>query len=436
MENPTDNPTEDTSGTPMTIQTEGEQPRVEEDMGGNIEQAGQESQEEEDDEEEEQGEGEVEHQHHHHHQGGAAYVDDEEEVFEICRIPSIESVSPGPETTDCSICYRTFPTASLTTLPCGHSFSHKCIIAWTQIYDEKAFADCNVRCPMCRTYLLYHCGDVISEHHLRPGVKILPQELTLNCPSYVNDTDGHSVLTTERPWNPRSIAERRRRIQQQQNDADDDGDDDVDDDDEEEMFAMDDIDGQEGPEGPPNTEENPNNVGPLDQALAAITLQGGMPARPSHTTFRFGPHVAAEPGYVPPSATMEEFFISKITMANALDTNQLHLIYETIEGLRHDLRDFKKTYPQFPVANNELAWMNLEMFAKRVIEMHKQYKRQHEGFIELTEVALRFRKEREEVMLEQLDLFWRCLCWIDRELNRAWRNVDDAARIIWLKYKE
>ncbi|KAI0897993.1 hypothetical protein F4806DRAFT_507705 [Annulohypoxylon nitens] len=427
MENPTGNPTEDTSGTPMTIQTEGEQPQVEEDMGGNIEQAGQAGQEEQ---EEEQGEGEVEQQQQQEEE--VAYVDDEEEVFEICRIPSIESVSHGPDTTDCTICYRTFPTASLTTLPCGHAFSHKCILNWTQIYDEKAFADCNVRCPMCRTYLLYHCGDVISENHLRPGVKILPQELTLNCQSYVNDTDTHSVETTERPWNPRSIAERRRRIQQQQNDDDDDDDDD----DEEDIFEMDDINGQEGPEGPPNTEENPNNTGPLDHALAAITLQGGMPARPSHTTFRFGPHVAAEPGYVPPSVTMEEFFISKITMANALDTNKLHLIYETIDGLREDLRDFKKTYPQFPVANNELAWRNLEMFAKRVIEMHKQYKRQHEGFIELTEVALNFRKEREVAMLEQLDLFWRCLCWIDRELNRAWRNVDDAARIIWLKYKE
>ncbi|KAI1096901.1 hypothetical protein F5B19DRAFT_11208 [Rostrohypoxylon terebratum] len=396
----------------------GEQPRAEEDMGGNIEQTGQEEQEEQG---EEPGEEEVEQQ---QQQGGAANVDHEEEVLELRRVPSIASVSPGPETTECSICFRTFPTAALTTLPCGHTFSHSCILNWTQVYDEKAFADCNVRCPMCRTYLLYRCGDVISEHHLRPGVKILPQELTLNCPSYVGGNDTHSVATIDRPWNPRSLAERHRRIAQQQqqqlqNDGNDAG--------EEEVFVMEELEGLEGPA---------LEIARLNQALAAVAFQGDMPERPCHTAFTFGAHVAAELGYVFPSATMEETFITKFTMANALDTDEAFIIRKTIKRLRSDLDDFKKDYPQFPVADNEIVWSSLEISAERVIQMHRQYKRQHEGFIVLNEVALKYRAEREQAMLDELELFWSCLCAIDRELNRAWDNVEDKSRLIWLRYPE
>lgn len=123
-------------------------------------------------------------------------------------------VQGGPED-ECPLCLGPVADPSqLTTLPCDHAFHDDCIRTWTQVYDWEDYdVDC-AHCPVCYLDLTYRCGDMISADLLRPGVKILPQELELTCPSYHaldrdddDDDDQHFLKFSERPCSPRNVAD-------------------------------------------------------------------------------------------------------------------------------------------------------------------------------------------------------------------------------------
>ncbi|KAI1452938.1 hypothetical protein F4805DRAFT_401503 [Annulohypoxylon moriforme] len=353
-------------------------------------------------------------------EGGTAGItegedeEEREEVFEICRIRSLSSTSPGPGASECSICYRTFPHDSLTTLPCGHVFNNKCISDWTQVYDRDDFAEGRVRCPMCRYHLLYDCGDVISQNHLRPGVKILPRELTLNCQSYVPEYDGHSE-TSVRPWNPRAIVEgRRRQIQIRPRLIPPN-------------FGVLDIISLPSvfrdPEGPANTINGDDE----DELQPQADLQSDMDQRPQHHNFRFADRVARAqtPNRGIRAHTLEEYAISKHSIGVALDDGRFEYIFRAIRALEDDFEALEARYPK-SIRLNNLTFDGLDTLALRIEAMYKQFKRQHEGFIQLSDVALQFRDEREEILLEQLNEFWDVMDFADEEIAEKYELLGEG----------
>ncbi|KAI1377409.1 hypothetical protein F4677DRAFT_56621 [Hypoxylon crocopeplum] len=135
-------------------------------------------------------------------------ISDSEQVSDHDQ-PELPIPSLAKDSLKCSICLNDVPSSSLTTLPCNHSFHAKCIRRCTQVYKAEQYHEGRVKCPMCRRPLLYQCEDVISAHHLLPGVKILPQELAGGCPdcqaSLDDDEDSYSIPYQNRPLNPRRL---------------------------------------------------------------------------------------------------------------------------------------------------------------------------------------------------------------------------------------
>ncbi|KAI2473718.1 hypothetical protein F4781DRAFT_438354 [Annulohypoxylon bovei var. microspora] len=327
-------------------------------------------------------------------------------------ISSLKSVGPDPGMTECGICLRNFTDPSLTTLPCGHIFDNECMLEWTQVYDVAVFSQARVRCPMCRAYLLYNCGDVISMHHLRPGVKILPQELTLNCQSYKSESDTHSLSSPERPLNPQTFAEIQAPAGQLQfqnfvpgNQA---------------IFNSD--DSNQGPEGPPNTVEDDDDE-PQDIQMADVGHQGHLSLRPKHHDFRFMTSISQNPDPAWQTQTLDDYKVTKRTIANALDDGLHKVIEDAMQTQFEDCESYEDNHQnQFGIPINGVMWDNLERLWNRLRDAHREFQRQHEGFIYLSDVALEFRASREQFLNDKLEQFWGLYEYIDHEINKAYGN--------------
>ncbi|KAI1076263.1 hypothetical protein F5B20DRAFT_584391 [Whalleya microplaca] len=83
----------------------------------------------------------------------------------------------------CDVCLRMVVLGEMITLPCDHMFHCKCIIKWLELAPQDGG---NGLCPYCRYRLFYSCNALPSRRLLRPGVKIMKEELTFSCPLYNN----------------------------------------------------------------------------------------------------------------------------------------------------------------------------------------------------------------------------------------------------------
>ncbi|KAI1138999.1 hypothetical protein F5Y05DRAFT_358429 [Hypoxylon sp. FL0543] len=259
---------------------------------------------------------------------------------------------PGPDKTMCIICHSYVRTSELTTLPCGHSFGHRCIVTWTQAASPNG--ERSHQCPMCRAQLLYKCGCIVSVDHLRPGVSIFWEELALNC-------------QRSHPGAPYRL----RDLQQ--------------------------LDGLEEPE------EQAGNL-PLEQPQVAGAAQPAQQVqRPKHHDFLFRKHLYP-PGQVP--QTWEYFCLSLKGAANALDRGDTGGIELVIGGYRGRLLALKEADPYLNIAVSPSILADLVDRWTDLKRNYRVFKRQHEGFIELNEVAVAFRDKREAELRQDLHTFW------------------------------
>lgn len=318
---------------------------------------------------------------------------------------------PGPGKVICDICLDHIPITSLTTLPCGHSFDPACIRNWTQVTDLADWGESRMWCPVCRAVLLYRCGCIISEHHLRPGVTILAQELSLRCQSYHADTDDHSVSEFSPPFGLRTIA-----ALDDEGETSDEGD-----------VAYSDEAAPENPQEPENLVQDGHDQRdegephdqlphipqghqepqePQELQVAQIVQPDShlieQAERPKHHNFLFGTNIH-EPGEAPES--FEKYVVNKKTVVLALETGETEVVDETVWGLKRDADEFEANYPNVNLPLTPGVLKDVREMWKDLKLSHKVFKRQHEGFIELNEVAITFREQSEEKLGERLDTF-------------------------------
>ncbi|KAF3065174.1 hypothetical protein GL218_02254 [Daldinia childiae] len=276
-----------------------------------------------------------------------------------------------------------------------------------------------MRCPMCRSSLLYACGDVISKYFLRPGVKILPEELRTCCPLYSLATDSHFVPEVGRPLFPYIIenwetiynqlqefspqdALRRRYLPWNQAHPG------------AELFYRHD---DEDPYAPPNViptegELHMNNTPSIHEGRSDLWVK-----RPKHHDFHF--KLSPEDNF----SEGETFVFCKELVVMALEHEWASIVNVQIDEVKRNFETFRQRWPNeiMPVSYSAFEMLT-EAFAKLRIK-YLVFKRQHEGFIELGPVALRYRDAAEHELQVRLDDFWERYQWIRREVSEGYSRV-------------
>ncbi|KAI1214901.1 uncharacterized protein F4807DRAFT_404995 [Annulohypoxylon truncatum] len=156
--------------------------------------------------------------------------------------------------------------------------------------------------------------------------------------------------------------------------------------------------------------------------MAELALRVYLPERPKHHNFKFMTRVAREINPNQRAQTLDEYNLRKESIASAIDDDRINFIEMTIKGLHKDFDYFEAEFPNSSILVNKAIFEDLDMQLDRLIAMLEQFKRQHEGFIELNEVALEFRAQREDAMHEQLDSFWRLLNFVNGEIQKKYNT--------------
>ncbi|KAI1410929.1 hypothetical protein F5Y13DRAFT_201706 [Hypoxylon sp. FL1857] len=299
--------------------------------------------------------------------------------------PETEDDEPSPGTVRCNICLSFSRIHSFTTLPCGHSFGSKCIANWTQVTKLEDYRVSRMCCPICRAELLYECGCIISENHLRPGVKIEREELSLNCQSYHADIDGdgHSVNDLNRPFTPVTVAEIYSRIENQNVVEADRA-----------LLQGRFMNMEEDwlPEDAPKVPQNPPQLEQAEQA-----------ERPKQHNFLFSKSLRGPGESENPNQLYE---LTKRKVAIALDSGCDDIVELCMRRLRADVKVMDRDYPAVNMAITPGMLKTLNKNWEELLFKHEMFKRQHEGFIELNEVGVEFRKSREKKLKKKLRVFW------------------------------
>ncbi|KAI1647237.1 uncharacterized protein F4817DRAFT_316020 [Daldinia loculata] len=288
-----------------------------------------------------------------------------------------------------------------------------------------------MRCPMCRSSLLYACGDVISKYFLRPGVKILPEELRTCCPLYSPTIDSHSVPEVGRPLFPyiienweiiynqlRELAapEVQRRRYLPWNQAHPGA----------ELFYTHD---DEDPYAPPNiipTEgEFHMNIPIVPEGRRDFWVQ-----RPKQHDFHFR---------APPEDSFqggEVFVCTKSLVIVALENEWPAIVEAQIGQLKTRFEAFRRRWPNeiMPVSYTAFGMLT-EAFAKLKVK-YLVFRRQHEGFIELGPVALRYRDAAEHELQARLDDFWQRFEWIRNEVDEGESRITAQGRDILASHRD
>ncbi|KAI1098519.1 hypothetical protein F4804DRAFT_121605 [Jackrogersella minutella] len=315
--------------------------------------------------------------------------------------PSAPQEGPGPDEVRCDICYLNFFKPELTTLPCGHTMDSECLMRWTHVDVQEDYRSSRCRCPYCRAFLLYRCGDIISRHHLRPGVRIEPLELTLMCQSYNRETGRHSV--SEPRWsrtlgliwamqNPRINPDQgNEEAVEQVSSSDDDS--------EVEVLP---------PNGPP----------------APAAVQSRFPRRPNLHKFRFYRHVM---GKDQRPFEFERHEITKTFVANALDTDWVFDIDEAVEDAERTMDFVRETFHTYSFADFDYqCFITLRRLWENLKQDHKVFKRQHEGFIHLNAIAVAFRDAQAPRLRRNFEEFYNHFEYCMRMVKAKWREASGS----------
>ncbi|KAI1468442.1 uncharacterized protein F4812DRAFT_458876 [Daldinia caldariorum] len=298
------------------------------------------------------------------------------------------SIPPSENETECAICWLKIEEDETTILPCRHGFHAECL-----------------------------CGDVISSHFLRPGVTILPEELQTTCPLYQFSIDGHAVPRVGRPLNPDAL-ERWVEIYKQlallggqelqsrmyapwvlvhpgSN-----------------LFHEEDVD---DPYAPPNV--LPTD-GELHMNMASLYEghRSRFVDRPKKHNFRF---VAIDE----PQKLPGFYMFAKSNVAIAIEHEWSSMVNTHIEDLRLEFEQFRRRWPNIPLPINPAAFATLTGLVLKLKLKYVVFKRQHEGFIELSPVAVRYRDAAQDELQKRLDDFWEKFEWIRQTLWDANENV-------------
>ncbi|KAI2641854.1 hypothetical protein GGS26DRAFT_586246 [Hypomontagnella submonticulosa] len=351
----------------------------------------------------------------------------------------------GPDETQCPMCWGLIPNSELTTLPCGHSFHPECIIHWSHVYEVGEFHYGRARCPMCRAWLTYNCDDILSKHLLRPGVTILEDEYTLNCPTFsASSFGGHTDRPEDRPWNPA-----RYYIHFNQGNGMGDlenlahvGSDSSSDVDGEQILQIIehlesinlDLDANQ-PQGG-NQEENAPEVEPQEEEPQEEDLDWDHPSGPTNTTqgseddqeveAEHFLHPVEEPNIERPKAYVFSLVqycadqgdvgsplnglnglnAKRIDVADLFDGGHPEDMLIVINGLQREVEDFEEEWPNIPIILSPAAFTELRERHSNLHQRYELFRREHEGFIVLNDVARRYRDQKQQELGELLEEFW------------------------------
>ncbi|KAI0840243.1 hypothetical protein F5Y06DRAFT_294912 [Hypoxylon sp. FL0890] len=285
---------------------------------------------------------------------------------------------PGPDKIHCCICYAYIGKDTVTTLPCGHEIHHACIYEWMQTRATQ--------CPLCRASLRYKCGCTISKHHLRPGVKILWDELALHCRDCRKMVEQFAAV---REAALREVAAQeafeRERAERQATEGDED--------------------------------ESPENLSGEGQRGEEEPQAPQQEERPKHHTFLFKTPLYA-PGQLPQS--WEYYSMNLRGIALALDSGRHKIVERYIRKRRREARVLRRVRPRINLAITSMIFDELKERWQKLVEDYDAFKGQHEGFIELNEVALARRDRHEAKMRRDLNTLWERYEYVVDELDRGW----------------
>ncbi|KAI1805481.1 hypothetical protein F4811DRAFT_215237 [Daldinia bambusicola] len=271
-------------------------------------------------------------------------------------------------------------------------------------------------CPFCRTSLLYKCGDIISRYFLRPGVTILPEELQTNCPLYQFNIDAHLVPRVGRPLNPDTL-EMWQEVEHQMGilggqelinhghvpwEIAHPG---------SNLFHEDDDDPYKPPNIIPTDGELHMNIPTYQEDRRYCFAH-----RPKKHNFRFT--MNEEMFNIPPP-----FMFARSSLVIAIENEWPSIVNAQIGVMRSQFEKFRSRWPNVTVSINPTAFSTLiDLYTKLKIK-YVIFRRQHEGFIELSPVAIRYRDAAQNELQMRLEDFWEKYEWVRRELDEAVENV-------------
>ncbi|KAI2623319.1 hypothetical protein GGR54DRAFT_646476 [Hypoxylon sp. NC1633] len=354
--------------------------------------------------------------------------------------PEKHSSDSGEDEMICPICRENISTTLATTLPCSHAFHADCIREWTQVHDKAEYQEGRLRCPYCRRDLKYKCGDVITKHHLRPGVKILPKELTVMCPSWHWDSpnwDKHSVSEEQRPIHPdylglgdlrqalieawqhgetplQFLAGIGLQLEDQNPDQNPDQEQDSDEDDHSSVNDEEQEQGEDGLAPPPGSPQIFGELGPPS------VESGNEPLTDLATLY--SPSSSGDE--IDNSSDDEVAEDKKATTAGVLDIGFGVKIENEIEWILYTkLKELKFKYPHVKLFVRRSAIDALYDRLQDLLLRRKVFGREHEGWIELNDEARRYRDAKEEEMRLLFDEFFPLLEKVRRQVEASWAGV-------------
>ncbi|KAI1477184.1 hypothetical protein F4774DRAFT_427385 [Daldinia eschscholtzii] len=282
--------------------------------------------------------------------------------------------------------------------------------------------DCTIygqmRCPMCRSSLLYPCGDVISRYYLRPGVTILPQELQTTCPLYQYNIDAHTVPLAGRPLHPasfnfwddisRQLAILGGEALQGQGyvpwDVAHPGAHLFREHEEDDLYGL--------PNVIPTDGELHMNIPNPPEGFRNIFVP-----RPPQHNFRF------RLGSEDPQNLAPGHVFTKSSLAVAIENEWPSVVNAQIGDLRERLEAFGRQWPDVPVPVTPGAFATLTDLFDKLKVKYLVFRRQHEGFIQLSPLALCYRDDAECELQARLDDFWDKFEWVRQAIEEAVDSV-------------
>ncbi|KAI0119188.1 hypothetical protein F4814DRAFT_447002 [Daldinia grandis] len=115
--------------------------------------------------------------------------------------------------------------------------------------------------------------------------------------------------------------------------------------------------------------------------------------------------------------------LTKSIVIVAMQNDWTGMVEAQIRRLRTEFQTFRLRWPDeiLPVSDGAFETL-LEAYAKLKVK-YFVFKRQHEGFIELGPVALRYRDAAENELRVRMDDFWEKFEWVRKEMGEASKRV-------------
>lgn len=123
------------------------------------------------------------------------------------------------------------------------------------------------------------------------------------------------------------------------------------------------------------------------------------------------------------SQESERIEFTKLITARYLDRGWFYGVKLEMVGLKIKADDIQSENPFLPMLVNYTAFKNLAIKLDELCEHLRVFNRQHQGCIELSDVAIAYQNAEEATLREQLDEYWDMFGWVREQVNDAERRA-------------